>query len=121
MENFEAKALLFAEIKNSNLSDATKDWIFAKVMDEINPAPVEKEKATRNTSGLYQIDKETKSVVGSYDTQKEANIALEKKEKSTGIGDALHRRVKSHFAYGYLWCYRDVWDAMTPDERAQYN
>ena len=55
----------------------------------INPAPEKKKRASNNTSGYCQLDAETGKLIAKFQTVKECNVALGKKETASNVSDAL--------------------------------
>ena len=80
-----------------------------EVINEQEAAAAKKRKSP-NKSGVLQIDPETGKIVAEYATQKEALEAIGREGKS-GIGDALNGRTKTHKAYGYVWYFKDEYQA----------
>lgn len=80
----------------------------------INPAPEKKHRSKNNTSGYCQLDAETGKLIAKYQTVKEANTALGKKETASNISDACrsYRAGKSNFAWGYKWVYGEDYDTL---------
>ena len=78
----------------------------------LNPAPEKKKRAANNTSGYVQIDAETGKEIARFQTVKEANIALGKKETASNISDACrsYREGHSNKAYGFAWMYGSDFD-----------
>lgn len=72
--------------------------------------PKEKEKVTRNRSGVVQIDPETGKVIATFETIKAANEALGKKASSSSISDAC-KKPETRTAYGFKWMYQDAYQA----------
>ena len=79
-------------------------------MIEDQEAAAAKKRKSPNKSGVLQIDAETGKIIAEYATQKEALAAIGKEGKS-GIGDALNGRTKTHKAYGYVWWFKDEYQA----------
>lgn len=101
---------IYLDIQNSNMPADTK-----KILSDMV-----KVGNKRNTTGIVQIDKDTKEEIARHETRSKANLAIGKPETSSGIGDALLARTGKHFAYGYLWCHASVWEDMTEEERKAY-
>lgn len=80
----------------------------------LNPEPEKKKRAANNTSGYVQIDIETGKEVARFQTVKEANIALGKKETASNVSDACraYRDGKSNKAWNYAWMYGSDFDAL---------
>lgn len=78
----------------------------------INPAPEKKKRASNNTSGYCQLDAETGKLIAKFQTVKECNVALGKKETASNVSDACRafRAGKSNFAWGYKWVYGEDYD-----------
>ena len=72
----------------------------------------ENKRKTPNKSGVVQVDPETGKEIARFTTKKEANVAVGKKENSSGISDAANGRTKTHMAYGFKWYHADEWDEM---------
>lgn len=79
-------------------------------MIEEQEAAAARKRKSPNKSGVLQIDAETGKILAEYATQKEALEAIGKEGKS-GIGDALNGRTKTHKAYGYVWYFKDEYQA----------
>lgn len=79
-------------------------------MVEEQEAAAARKRKSPNKSGVLQIDAETGKIIAEYATQKEALEAIGKSGKS-GIGDALNGRTKTHKAYGYVWWFKDEYQA----------
>lgn len=79
----------------------------------LNPAPEKKKRAANNTSGYVQIDIETGKEIARFQTVKEANIALGKKETASNVSDACraYQAGKSNKAWGFAWEYGSDFDA----------
>lgn len=78
---------------------------YVEMLDEAAAKEAKKRKSP-NKSGVVQVDVATGEVIKEFATQKEALIAIGKEGKS-GIGDSLNDRNKSHFAYNYLWYFKN--------------
>lgn len=111
MVNTEGLKYYFENV--DNVPQKILDDIFA-LIEEYNvlTAPVEKKRKSPNKSGVVQIDIETGKEIARFKTTKEANIALGKKETSSGISDAANGRSSTHNAYGFKWYHADEWDEM---------
>lgn len=84
--------------------------VIAKMDEEA--AILAKKRKSPNKSGIVQVDPESGKVVGEYATQKEALIAIGKDPKKSGISDAINARTSTRKAYGYVWYFKDEWDAL---------
>lgn len=84
--------------------------VIAKMDEEA--AILAKKRKSPNKSGIIQVDAESGKVVGEYTTQKEALIAIGKDPQKSGISDAINGRTSTHQAYGYVWYFKDEWEAM---------
>lgn len=74
----------------------------------VNPAPEKKHRKPNNVSGYVAFsDKECTKEVARYQTQKEANIAMNKKESASNISDACraYQAGKSNKAWDLFWKY----------------
>jgi hypothetical protein len=100
----------FIENVDTNMPENIKKDILdvIEVYEQVN-AP---KKITRNTSGVVQVDNETGKEIARFATKKDANLAIGKPEKASGISDAVSGRTSTHFAYGFKWYHVDEWDAM---------
>jgi hypothetical protein len=110
--------LIFALKSDMELSASIRSDIagvlerYQETLNEAAAAEAKKRKAP-NKSGILKCDPETLKVIAKYDTRKEANIANEKPENSSGIGDAANGRSSTHFAYGYKWFFVDEYELLT--------
>ena len=84
--------------------------VLAKMEEE--EAILAKKRKSPNKSGIVQVDPESGKVVGEYATQKEALIAIGKDPKKSGISDAINARTSTRKAYGFVWYFKDEWDAL---------
>lgn len=82
--------------------------VLARIAED--EAAAARKRKSPNKSGVLQLDPETLEVVAEFATQKEALAAVGKEGKS-GIGDALNGRTKTHVSYGYVWVFKDEYDA----------
>lgn len=103
---FENSVELDPGITNQTIQVLTE----ALEMVEANEAAAAKKRKSPNKSGVLQIDAETGKIIAEYATQKEALVAIGREGKS-GIGDALNGRTKTHKAYGYVWWFKDEYQA----------
>lgn len=96
-----------------NVPQKILDDIFT-LINEYNAFTETKETKRRspNTSGVVQVDVETGKEIARFATKKEANVAIGKKENSSGISDAANGRTSTHKAYGFKWYHTDEWDEM---------
>ena len=106
MVNTEGLKYYFENV--DNVPQKILDDVFA-LIEEYNTFTETKEtkRKSPNTSGVVQVDAETGKEIARFATKKEANIAIGKKENSSGISDAANGRSSTHKAYGYKW-YQDV-------------
>ena len=61
---------------------------------------------------MDEEDPDTGKVVAEYATQKEALEAIGKDPKKAGISDSINGRTSTHRAYGFVWYFKDEWEAM---------
>ena len=80
--------------------------------DMINPVVEKKKRAANNTSGYVQIDPETGKEIARFQTVREANIALGKKETASNVSDACRNYQSGHSnkAWGFEWKYGSDFD-----------
>ena len=111
MEKYEGLKYYLENVDASIPENIKNDLL--KMMEELKAIKDSaKKKRVVNTSGVVQVDAETGKEIARFKTKAEANLKIGKKEKATGIGDAVAGRSKTHFAYGYKWYHADEWDAM---------
>lgn len=115
MDKKQIEGLLFyytnATEVNEGIREQTID-VLNDVLDRIaeDEAAAARKRKSPNKSGVLQLDPETFEVIAEFATQKEALAAMGKEGKS-GIGDALNGRTKTHVSYGYVWVFKDEYDA----------
>ena len=80
-------------------------------MDE-EAAILAKKRKSPNKSGVVQVNPETGKVIGEYESQKAALIAIGKDPKKSGISDAINGRTSTHQSYGFVWYFKDEWEAL---------
>lgn len=115
MDKNKIKGLLFYFENSAELDPGIQAQVIevlntALTLIEEAEAAAAKKRKSPNKSGVLQIDAETGKIIAEYATQKEALEAIGKEGKS-GIGDALNGRTKTHKAYGYLWWFKDEYQA----------
>lgn len=115
MDKNKIKGLLFYFENSAELDPGIQEQVISVLNDalamiEEQEAAAAKKRKSPNKSGVLQIDAETGKIIAEYATQKEALEAIGKEGKS-GIGDALNGRTKTHKAYGYLWWFKDEYQA----------
>ena len=115
MDKKKVQGLLFYFENSAELDPGIQEQIIdllnevlAKI--EADEAAAAKKRKSPNKSGVLQIDAETGKIIAEYTSQKEALIAIGKEGKS-GLGDALNGRTKTHKAYGYVWYFKDEFNA----------
>lgn len=99
------------------IQDQTIDVLTA-ALNKLNEeeAAAAKKRKSPNKSGVLQIDPETGKIIGEFSSQKDALAAIGKEGKS-GIGDALNKRTKTRKAYGYIWVFKDEYDAYLKEQK----
>ena len=115
MDKKKIQGLLFYFENSAELDPGIQEQVIGVLNDvldmiEEQEAAAAKKRKSPNKSGVLQIDAETGKIIAEYATQKEALEALGKSGKS-GIGDALNGRTKTHKAYGYVWWFKDEYQA----------
>ena len=123
MDKNQIQGLLFYFEHSAELDPGIQDQVIEVLNAVINmieeqEAAKKKKRKSPNKSGILQIDIDTNKIVGEFNTQKEALIALNKEGKS-GIGDALNGRTKTHISYGYRWYFKDEYDKFLAENKAQ--
>ena len=115
MDKAKIQGLLFYFENSAELDPGIQNQVIevlneALTMIEDQEAAAAKKRKSPNKSGILQIDCETGKIIAEYATQKEALEAIGKEGKS-GIGDALNGRTKTHRAYGYVWWFKNEYQA----------
>ena len=115
MDKNKIQGLLFYFENSAELDPGIQEQVIdvldsALTVIEEQEAAAAKKRKSPNKSGILQIDPETGKIVAEYATQKEALEAIGKEGKS-GIGDALNGRTKTHKAYGYIWWFKNEYQA----------
>ena len=115
MDKTKIQGLLFYFENSAELDPGIQGQVIEVLTDALTmineqEAAAAKKRKSPNKSGVLQIDAETGKIIAEYATQKEALEAIGKKGKS-GIGDALNGRTKTHKAYGYVWWFKDEYQA----------
>lgn len=92
-------------------AQAGKGELVATLTDELNvmrnPVVEKKHREKNNTTGYVQFDIETGKEIARFETVKEANQAMGKKDGASCISQACRnfRVGKSNRAYGFAWKY----------------
>ena len=115
MDKSKIKGLIFYFEHSAELDPGIQETTLEVLNDVVDMIEEQEAAAARkrkspNKSGVLQIDADTGKIIAEYATQKEALEAIGKKGKS-GIGDALNGRTKTHKAYGYVWWFKDEYQA----------
>lgn len=115
MDKNKIQGLLFYFENSAELDPGIQEQVIEVLnaaLEMINEqeAAAAKKRKSPNKSGVLQIDAETGKIIAEYATQKEALKAIGKEGKS-GIGDALNGRTKTHKAYGFVWWFKDEYQA----------
>ncbi len=115
MDKSKIQGLLFYFENSAELDPGIQAQVIEVLNDtmtmiEEQEAAAARKRKSPNKSGVLQIDAETGKILAEYATQKEALEAIGKEGKS-GIGDALNGRTKTHKAYGYVWYFKDEYQA----------
>lgn len=112
MINTEGLKYYFQSVEGQIPQNIVKD-IFSLIEEyEALTKVDEKTRKSPNKSGVVQVDPNTDKEIARFATKKEANVAVGKKENSSGISDAANGRTSTHMAYGYKWYHADEWDEM---------
>lgn len=117
MTREEVQGLIYYYSNSANLDEGIREAtvevlndVIAK-MDEEDAIAAKKRKSP-NKTGIVQVDPDTGKVVAEYATQKEALEAIGKDPKKAGISDSINGRTSTHRAYGFVWYFKDEWEAM---------
>ena len=117
MNRNDVNGLIYYYSNSSNMDEGIREstldllnWVI-DWMDE-QDAILAKKRKSPNKSGIVQVDPDNGKVLGEFETQKEALLAINKDPKKAGISDAINGRTSTHMAYGYKWYFKDEWDAM---------
>lgn len=111
------QGLIYYYSNSANLDEGIREATVEVLQDVIDKMDEEdailaKKRKSPNKSGIVQVDPETGKVVGEYETQKEALVAIGKDPKKSGISDSINGRTSTHKAYGFVWYFKDEWEAM---------
>lgn len=106
------ETLLVKLIANSaQCGDMATVGILTDMLNDLRNPVEEKKRKSPDRSGIVQVDVETGKEIARFGTIKEANLAIGKKEKASGISDALNRS-NTHVAYSYRWYHVSEWEEM---------
>lgn len=112
MVNLEGLKYYFQSVEGQIPQSIVRDvFLLVEDYEKLTKAD-EKVRKSPNKSGVVQVDIDTGKEIARFATKKEANIALGKKEKASGISDAANGRTATHKAYGFKWYHADEWDEM---------
>lgn len=115
MDKKQVEGLLFYFEKATDVNEGIREQVIDVLNDALariadDEAAAARKRKSPNKSGVLQLDPETYAIIAEFATQKEALAAIGQEGKS-GVGDALNGRTKTHNAYGFVWCFKDEYDA----------